>query len=45
MKTKNERGAGRKPKYTEPTKLVKVPISIIPMLEKLCEPLINKKLK
>jgi len=37
-KTHNERGAGRKKKYTVPVKLIRVPVPILDQLDQLAKP-------
>jgi hypothetical protein len=38
-------GSGLKPKYGEPTKVVRVPISLLPLLEKKMKALADKETK
>jgi hypothetical protein len=45
MKKKNERNAGRKPKFTVPSKTVLVPEPILQDVENLSKPFLNEKNK
>lgn len=38
-------GSGRKPKYKEPTKVIRVPVSLIPKIEKMMTALEKKAKK